>query len=75
MLEMLLVIAILAIAIVMSRPLFQNPNQDIIESEVCINAISSQLESFFLNATLGKSLSDGQQPDLYVIGLNLIKPA
>ena len=51
---MLIILALLGIVIFMSRSLFTDPNKDIINSEICINKVSGELEKFLYNGITGK---------------------
>ena len=49
LLEVILVISILGILIVAARQLFVSPNKNIIDSEVCMNALEGKINSYFFN--------------------------
>ncbi|AKH32418.1 hypothetical protein XF24_00053 [candidate division SR1 bacterium Aalborg_AAW-1] len=67
-LEMLIILALLGIVIFMSRSLFTDPNKDIINSEICINKVSGELEKFLYNGITGKKYDQNNStPDSYTI--------
>ncbi len=67
-LELILVLGVLSTLIVMSKSMFTNPNNDVLQSEVCINQISTQIEWFLNNAITGKWYLNGiVNPTTYTI--------
>lgn len=55
LLELLMVLLVLGVLIQASRSFFANPNQYVLDGEVCINKISWELHNFFYNAITWKS--------------------
>lgn len=71
LIEILLVLSILTIIFFMSRWLFNNPNQNVINSEICINEIAGQVEQFFYNAVTGREFEQWTiVPTTYTIHFN-----
>ena len=71
LIEILLVLSILTIVFFMSRSLFNNPNQNVINSEICINEIAGQVEQFFYNAVTGREFEKWViTPTIYSIQFN-----
>lgn len=62
LLEMIAILAIVGIMIILSRSLFLNPNQDLLNSEVCIHTIGGQLNTFLYNAISGKKQTNTNDP-------------